>query len=188
MNVKTIGDHKTEKVILENGTEFDCDVEIAPAIRKLNANGFSTKYCCSGHPEEDAYASMYIYFKSIEDDNEESRLYELIRKLREYFILEQWYDIISSNGRRILTRACNPDTVQLNHITRACFGLTFGSVFNVNDDGTIRIKEGFKRHVIRELVIRPNIPDECFCSEYVEGNHKFITDGIEALMTMLEEF
>lgn len=46
-------------VILEDGTQFECDVDIADLIVTLNNVGIVTSYSCAGH-EKELYSGFYV--------------------------------------------------------------------------------------------------------------------------------
>ena len=60
INEKTfeIYSHSADPRTLENS--FECDDMIAPTIRTLNLKGYTTTYCCAGHPYiEESEAIVY---------------------------------------------------------------------------------------------------------------------------------
>lgn len=90
-------------ILAPNGKTYkrDIDVEIAPLIKKLNEKGFYTRYCCSGH-EEDEYHDMYIMFASL--DKEKLRILNTLTGPIDDFLSETMYmidDVYSGDGVKL---------------------------------------------------------------------------------------
>ena len=60
---------KIPEVLDEYGKPIKVDILMADVIKTLNAKGFATQFCCSGH-EEDAFISYYILFYPLSKKHE----------------------------------------------------------------------------------------------------------------------
>lgn len=172
--------HKQEEVIVRRGfkvIKFDCDILIAPLIRKLNKAGFKTSFCCSGH-EEDAFYTMYISFDWSDDEEYLDNLCSLING---YFIPEFYYQMRSVGRFMHQVTLCNPSIEDLRLATKLCFNTDLEDVFHVGDDERARNTGKFRDKIETRIIFRPNIPLKKYSKEYIEENYKFVIDGISIM-------
>lgn len=84
---------KIPEVLDEYGKPIKVDILMADVIKTLNAKGFSTEFCCSGH-EEDAFITYYIVFYPL-GKKYESNLKKMISSIDGIYY-ENHYEIHST--------------------------------------------------------------------------------------------
>lgn len=172
----SVNKHETVKIDIPapNGKTYqrDIDVEIAPLIKKLNEKGFYTRYCCSGH-EDDEYHDMYIMFACL---NEEKLrlLNDLTEDIDEFFpdIVYRIEDLLSGDGVRLTDPT--DDQIALSKILLK---------MNNDDAKIVTIKKPIWRYA-RYHTAYDNDPEQ------IEANHREVLDIFrqfeEALDNMME--
>lgn len=180
--------HKTEEIVLDGEEEvkFDCDTLIAPLIRKLNAAGFYTEYCCSGH-EENAFYTMYIYFKPMDNNDMEDKLDNMIKQTDGYFIPEIKYTIRSVGFVAHKVTLYDPSIEDLDLAVKLCFHVNFDDVFYVNSDCQVRSNGRFMKNIRKCITIRPNIPEDKVDVNHIQENYEFVMAGIDLLMRLVDD-
>lgn len=180
--------HKTEEIVIDGEQEvkFECDTLIAPLIRKLNAAGFRTKFCCSGH-EENAFYTMYIYFERMENGEMEDKLDRLIQQARQYFIPETMYKIRAVGILAHNVTLYDPTVEDLDLAVKMCFHVNFEDVFYVNDDGSVRYNWRFGKNIKRYVTIRPVIPCDKVDADHIQENYELVMEGIDLLTKLVDD-
>lgn len=97
---------KIPEVLDEYGKPIKVDILMADVIKTLNAKGFVTEFCCSGH-EEDAFITYYIVFYPL-DKKHESNLKRMINSIDGIYY-ENHYQIHSTiNAGSTYIQLTNP--------------------------------------------------------------------------------
>ena len=97
---------KIPEVLDEYGKPIKVDILMADVIKTLNAKGFATEFCCSGH-EEDAFITYYIVFYPL-DKKHETNLKKMIFSIDGIYY-ENHYEIHSTvNAGSTYIQLTNP--------------------------------------------------------------------------------
>lgn len=185
--------HKQVEVIINDGDKeisFECDSLIAPLIQKLNEHGLKTRFCCSGH-EDDAFYTMYIGFVPITENNNDmvDKLYELVDKVQEHFIMEFEYKMrsVSHDNHEARLFLINPTIDELRLAVKLCTGSEFEDVFYVDENGRIKRTGRFEKAIKLEIIIRPNITDYKVDEKHIQENYEFVMAGINRLSQLVDD-
>ena len=184
--------HKQVEVILADGyneIRFECDNLIAPLIQKLNEHGLKTRFCCSGH-EDDAFYTMYIDFMPITENNNDmiDKLYELVDKTKEYFIMEFEYKMrsVDRDNHEARLFLINPTIDELRLAVKLCTGSEFEDVFYVDENGRIKRTGRFEKAIKLEIILRPNITGDKVDEKHIQENYEFVMAGINRLSQLVD--